>query len=315
MMMTLQTQTKISVIIIWTSFILSTRAWGPISHVYLCSLAAEKSGNETSTSAVHSFFSGCNSPDSLKQVWPELHSLEFAAHLFGYAVQHHNQSATNSKTDLINFALGFGCHVANDEVGHHTNGFLTPPSNDHEIEFNLDSMIFHERKEKHFDAAIVNGEISDDAIDLILNAAISYHNMFDGHTSAASTALAHRYIRAETSTSKPDRARIQSAIKRFQVFTSAEHALIRIQPPYLYEFELKRNSFCNVSSYEEVVNNFNLSADWALSTCHNWRSIMMWTTIKPDDTSEKVRVDAAAQKMHNRVDGMFSANDGTSCVH
>lgn len=281
-MMTLKSpKTTVISILFW---VLGSHAWGPITHLYLCSLAAERSGNETSTT----FFSGCNSPDSLKQAWPELHSLQFAAHLFQSAVN-------NSTADLIDFALGFGCHVANDEVGHHANGFLNPPSADHDIEFNLDSMIFHE-----FDTTntIVNGRLSEDVINLIQKSASSYHKMSNG------------------STAPIDRARMQSAINRFQISLRLELAMVRLEPQYLYEYELSRHSFCNVSSYKEVIRNFNMSADWAVRSCLKWRSIM-WTMSKPDGATygDKIRENAAAHKLNEAVDELLSANGGTSCTH
>jgi hypothetical protein len=303
--MILKTKTTI-LVIIWASFLLDSRAWGPVTHLYLCSLVAEKSGNET----MHTFLAGCNSPDSLKEEWPELHSLEFAAHLFGYAVQQHKQhgnhhnstySLDSTTDDLIEFALGFGCHIANDEVGHHTNGFLNPPAIDHVIEFNLDSMIFHEKTGGRFDNT-TEYVMSEHAIDLILKAATP-------HTSTTSAKTKHRYLRKEVIKPKPiDRARIQSAINHFKLITSAELALIRIQPPILYKFELKRNSFCkNVSNYQEVVTNFNLSAEWAVSTCMLWRRTL-WALIKRGD------LDDAAPIMHRAVNELFRANNGTSCV-
>eukprot|EP00984_Skeletonema_dohrnii_P031002 scaffold22977_cov78-Skeletonema_dohrnii-CCMP3373.AAC.1 len=153
-----QIQTTIIIFIIWVSS--HSHAWGPVTHLYLCSLA----NNETTTSStLYSFYAGCNSPDILKKEWPELHSLEFATQLFWHA---HNSTTE----DLIEFALGFGCHIASDEVGHHSKGFLNPPSADHEIEFNLDSMIYHERTREQF-VATREYDMSEHEIDLILNAA------------------------------------------------------------------------------------------------------------------------------------------------
>ena len=284
-----QTQTTIIIFIILVSSLLNSHAWGPVTHLYLCSLA----DNETTTStALYSFYAGCNSPDILKKEWPELHSLEFAAELFWHAY--------NSTTDgLIEFALGFGCHIASDEVGHHSKGFLNPPSADHEIEFNLDSMIYHERTGEQFDATR-EYDMSEHEINLILKAAAQY-------TSVQSST--HRNLRKDVITPKfIDRARMQSAINRFQLLTSAEHALLRIQPSSLYKFELQRHSFCNnVSNYQEVVTNFNLSADWAVSTCILWRR-KMWTLIKRGDLKE------AAPTIHRAVNELFQANNGTSCV-
>lgn len=279
-----QIQTAILIFIIWASSHLHLHAWGPLTHLYLCSLAH----NETTT---RSFYAGCNTPDILKINWPELHSLEFAAELF--------RSAYNSTTDdLIDFALGFGCHIASDEVGHHPNGFLNPPSADHEIEFNLDSMIYHERIGDKFDDTAVY-TISEHEIDLIIKAATQYTWMLS---------TTRRNLRKEVMKSKfIDRARILSAIKRFQLLTSAEHALIKIQPPPLYKHELRRNSFCSVSNYQEVVADFNVSSDWAVWTCFVWKNTM-WALIKHDDLID------AAPIIHRTVNELFRANNGTSCV-
>lgn len=287
--MTHQLQTAILFFIIWGTSLLHLHAWGPLTHLYLCSLAH----NETTTpSTLHSFYTGCNSPDILKKNWPELHSLEFAAELFRYAYN-------SSTDDLIDFALGFGCHIASDEVGHHPEGFLNPPSADHEIEFNLDSMIYHEKRGDEFDDITVY-TISEHEIDLIIEAATQ-------HTWMLSTT--HRNLRKEAKKPKfIDRTRIQSAIKHFQLLTSAEHALIKIQPPPLYKHELQRNSFCNnVSNYQEVVANFNLSAEWAVSTCFRWRNAM-YALIKHGDLND------AAPIIHQAVNELFRANNGTSCV-
>lgn len=285
--MTHKIPTTILIFIIWASSFLHLHAWGPLTHLYLCSLAHNET-TTTTNSTLHSFYAGCNSPDILKRNWPQLHTLEFAAELFRYAY--------NSTTDdLIDFALGFGCHIASDEVGHHTNGFLNPPSADHEIEFNLDSMIYHERIGGKFDDTAVY-TISENEIDLILKAAAQ-------HTWMLSTT--HRYMRQPKFV---DRTRIQSAIKHFQLLTSAEHALIKIQPPPLYKYELRRNSFCNnVSNYQEVVANFNVSAEWAVLTCNRWEKTM-WALIKHGDLND------AAPIIHRAVNELFRANNGTSCV-
>ena len=289
--MTHQIQTTILIfIIVWASSLFHTHAWGPMTHLYLCSLA----DNETTitSSTLYSFHAGCNSPDILKKDWPELHSLEFAAELFWHAYN-------SSTDDLIEFALGFGCHIASDEVGHHSKGFLNPPSADHEIEFNLDSMIYHERMGEKFEAT-TEYDPSEREIDLIIRAA-SQHTLV--------LPAIHRNLRQEViNPNSIDQARIQSAIKHFQMLASAERSLIQIQPSSLYKFELQRNSFCNnVSNYQEVVANFNVSADWAASTCILWRSTM-WSLIKHGD------LDQAAAIIHQAVNELYLSNNGTSCV-
>ncbi len=283
-----QIKTTIIIFIIWASSFFHSHAWGPLTHLYLCSLAH----NETTTpSILHSFYAGCNTPDILKKSWPQLHSLEFAAELFRYAY--------NSTTDdLIDFALGFGCHIASDEVGHHPNGFLNPPSADHEIEFNLDSMIYHEKIGTKFDDTTVY-TISEHDIDLIIKAATQHNKMLS---------TTQRNLREEALKPKfIDRARIQSATKHFQLLAYTEHALIKIQPPFLYKHELQWNSFCNVSNYQETVANFNNSAQWAVSACIRWRNTM-WSLIKHGDLND------AAPVIHRTVNELFRANNGTSCV-
>ena len=156
-------------------------------------------------------------------------------------------------------------------------------------------MIFHK-----FDTTntIVNGRLSEDVIDLIQKSASSYQKMSNNGSIAPI-----------------DRARMQSAINRFQISLRLERAMVRLEPPYLYEYELRRYSFCNVSSYKEVIHNFNVSADWAVRSCLKWRSIM-WTRATDGATyGEKIRENAAAHKLNEAVDEMFSANGGTSCTH
>ena len=289
--MTHQIQTTIIIsIIVWASCIFHTHAWGPITHLHLCTLA----DNETTTSStLDSFYAGCNSPDMLKKKWPEFHSLEFAAELFWNAY-----NSTTETDDLIEFSLGYGCHIASDEVGHHSKGFLNPPSADHVIEFNLDSMIYHERIGEKFDTTTKH-ELSEREIDLIIRTASQYTLMLS---------VTHRNLRHEViNSSVIDRTQIQSAAKLFQLLTSTERSLIRIQPSSLYKFELQRNSFCNVSNYQEVIPNYNVSEKWAVSTCNLWRNTM-WSLVKHSD------LDEAAAIMHKAVNEFFRSNHGTSCV-
>jgi hypothetical protein len=57
------------------------------------------------------FLAGCSAPDAFKlfSSEPKLHSLPFAAILYEHA--QHQSTATNS-SDAVDFALGFGCHLA-----------------------------------------------------------------------------------------------------------------------------------------------------------------------------------------------------------
>ena len=51
------------------------------------------------------------------------------------------QSVTLPHSILVEFALGFGCHIANDEVDRHSNGF-SKPSDYHVIKANSDANLF-----------------------------------------------------------------------------------------------------------------------------------------------------------------------------
>ena len=63
----------------------------------------------------------------------------------------------------------------------------------------------------------------------------------------------------------------------------------------------------NVSNYQEVITNYNVSEKWAVSTCNLWRSTM-WSLVKRSD------LDEAAAIMHRAVNELFQSNNGTSCV-
>ena len=271
--------TKLKFIIWWALHFIS-HAWGPVTHLYICSLAGEGSS------------SGCNSPDVLKVAWPELHSLEFAAELFWHA---HN--STNH--DLIEFALGFGCHVSSDLVGHHANGFLNPPSADHEIEFNVDSMIFHERLGKRLNV-LKKYYLSEQEVDLILKASSTYYTV-------TKSSMKRNLRRNLTELNHIDRTRIESAINRYNLIVSTENALIRLQPSFMNKFELQQHSFCLSNNFHEVEMNFNASAEWAVSTCMFWKK-SMWALVERGDIGE------AGSLLRREVDELFRSNNGTSCI-
>ena len=104
-----------------------------------------------------------------------------------------------------------------------------------------------------------------------------------------------------------DRTRIQSAIDRYNLIVSAEHALIRLQPSFLYKFELQQHSFCSSNNFRDVEMNFNLSAEWAVSTCMFWKK-SMWALI------ERGGIDDAGSLLRQEVDELYRSNDGTSCI-
>ena len=250
---------------------------------------------------------------------------------------------------MVEFALGYGCHVANDEVGHHKNGFLNP-SADHEIEVNLDARFVHEQGDPFLSKDI---NTSEDMIDLILKTAKSH-----GHTSPTIINEKNFYHTEKSSTrnlrrvggkvggddtiigfprnlpskqqilpnplnSIPvsaqavDYAHIKSSFQHFETLIATERIMLRFVTPVLYKFELKRHSFCEVASYEEVVCNFNLSQEWATKTCKKWIEIM-WeldNIVEVDELGidHGSQVDAALQELHEFVDNLFESNGCNSC--
>ncbi|CAE8616784.1 unnamed protein product, partial [Polarella glacialis] len=84
-----------------------------------------------------SFLAGCSAPDAYKfSTAPALHSLPFAGYLFQAA------RGQNGSQEQLDFALGWGCHLAQDMVGHHIRGFLNPDE-DHWLELATDSYFWH----------------------------------------------------------------------------------------------------------------------------------------------------------------------------
>ena len=92
--------------------------WAPFTHQYFASLDASHSANSD-------FRAGASAPDAFKRIAPHLHSLQFAAHLYEAAVH-------DGGDNEVAFALGFGCHLCHDMVGHHAAGFLNPQE-DHPV--------------------------------------------------------------------------------------------------------------------------------------------------------------------------------------
>lgn len=92
-------------------------SWGPLTHQTTGCLSL---GTEFGKCFPAPFICGASAPDAFKLISPLMHDLAFAGFMVSYANKIHPQD-----DKLKQFALGYGAHLVQDQVGHHVNGYLT----------------------------------------------------------------------------------------------------------------------------------------------------------------------------------------------
>jgi hypothetical protein len=159
-------------------------------------------------------------------------------HSLYFAAQLKNLARANRSAELVSFADGWACHLTHDLVGHHPAGFLNP-AHDHDLELAVDALLFH--------AGAVRRLVqpSADMIRLVYEA----QSVGIGKTED----------------------QIFSAFKQFEALTTAESIVLR--GDVLYQPAMVRDSFCNVSTFDETQRNFELARSWCMQTCAFWLNI------------------------------------------
>jgi hypothetical protein len=249
----------ISFSIVWYAL-----GWGPFTHQGFGSHDPDRG-----TSA--QFKAGCSAPDAFKGVEPSLHGLPFAAALYDFA-----RLQKNNSKDAIDFALGFGCHLTHDFVGHHANGFLNPEE-DHPLEIATDAFVYHQARGMKFE------EINDEMTSMVVQA------------STVAGGSIHAITQSDGS----------SSVLKFRALTTSEEGGIAVDPTF--KASMIKDSFCNVSAFEDVQVNFDRSANWSQAACSQWQQLML-------NSSTHGNASQAISDLTKLVNSFFVANGGTSCT-
>ena len=235
--------------------------WGPFTHQFFSSL-------DDSHAKQIGFRAGASAPDAFKHISPQLHNPLFASVLFQVAEE---------SGQGIDFALGYGCHLSHDAVGHHTAGFLNP-SEDHPLEFAMDSFIAKELSPPSF------CQITPSEIALVVNASVK-------------AAAEYPKIKAI------DLKQAQEAVLKFRALTTAEAVAMPLN--FEYKSQLIKESYCKVTTLSQVVANFNQSRDWSVEACRFWESTM---------TNGTINATEARNRMEEFVQNLFNHHNNTSCT-
>eukprot|EP00931_Biecheleriopsis_adriatica_P100845 TRINITY_DN76086_c0_g1_i1.p1 TRINITY_DN76086_c0_g1~~TRINITY_DN76086_c0_g1_i1.p1 ORF type:complete len:268 (-),score=52.50 TRINITY_DN76086_c0_g1_i1:63-845(-) len=246
-------------------FLSPAAAWMPVTHQYLGSLDHVRSGS-------HSFLAGCVAPDAYKHFAPWLHSLDFAAYLWERARSTGNQ-------DVLDFALGWGCHIAHDLVGHHSGGFLNP-KHDHLLELAADAFLWHTAP------------------------ALRYLQPIDGVREKL-VVEASRDASRGSSGSMPEisEATAASSTSSFSMLATAERAVLVLD--MLYESQIVSYSACPVANFSAALANFRLATNWSQAACAAWQHALL----------EGAAREVAVSKVTGFVQQLFDGNEGSSCAH
>lgn len=255
--------TTTTILFLLLQYLPHTVSWGPFTHQYFASLDATY---HTSLP----FITGGSSPDAVKKLENALHTFTFAAALY--------ETATSSNTSSdIEFALGYGCHLAHDYVGHHAKGFLNPLE-DHPLEFAVDTYV----------------------------ETLSNKPSFNQLTSAMEALIA-KTSRSASSVypfiSKVSLTQVQSSVGAFKKLTTAEHLAIQVNKLF-YKSQLVKDSYCNISHVQDAVLNFKRATNWSISACNFWKDTMQNSGVNGTEAQTMVE---------KYVDGIFAAHEESSC--
>ncbi|KAH3743479.1 hypothetical protein Pelo_15122 [Pelomyxa schiedti] len=106
--------------------------WGPYTHQVFGSYASDE-GLQNGPLVL-----GSSAPDAFKGLRSTMHGLVYAGYQLLCVLV--NSSCTSASFDTYNFSVGYGGHLCEDMVGHHSDGYLTPEY-DHELEFAVDTYL------------------------------------------------------------------------------------------------------------------------------------------------------------------------------
>jgi len=242
-----------------------TTSWGPFTHQYFAS--------KDKTHAISvDFRAGASGPDSVKKIESSLHSFLFASSLYETAI-------SNGGAAGIDFALGWGCHLTHDAVGHHANGFLNPKA-DHPLEFAVDTYVtFSPTPAGHF------SQISSAMAELLANA-------------SEQAAHDNPSIKAVTL------SQVNSGIASFKTLTTAESIALRLNK-WTYKGQLVKDSFCNVTNIDDVMINFATATNWTTMACSAWENTMQKSGGKNGTSAE--------EQITDYINKLFVENGGSSC--
>lgn len=263
-----------SLLLLLLLFLPSFLAWGPFTHV-------EFGGDSplrppASQQQISSFFAGCVSPDALKSVNMSLHSLRTAA-LMIMATTRPSLAPFSSSVDFdpLHFALGFGCHVAADFVGHHQNGYLTP-AHDHPLELQVDA--YFVQNAPHSNASSWRALLP-------ISAASDLVQKSDPVSCSAGG--------------------VEAAFDKFQALLLGERAAL----PLMHDVIGRMSSYdvCGPTDAATDLKHLDLSRIWVSAACNTWFdavTALLSKTLRPDE------VDALVL---SRVDALFAGHNDTVC--
>jgi hypothetical protein len=240
-----------------------THSWGPFTHQYF---AKEDAVHGTSTT----FVTGGSSPDSVKKLEGALHTFTFASTLY-------LEAKKNDNTDDLDFALGYGCHLAHDAVGHHLAGFLNPQE-DHPLEFAVDTYVHLKLDNSTFGQVTPRQEL------LIANASTSASSIYP-------------FI------STVSLSQVQKSVSNFKKLTTAESIALPLNR-WTYSKQLVKDSYCNVTGINGALVNFARATNWSKLACNRWQSLM---------TKGGVNGTEAQTMVENYINELFANHGQTSC--
>jgi len=221
--------------------------WGPFAHTYF-GVNATVTNNITDLQQNDAFLFGLIAIDAFshtifgtsESTRPKMHTTEFLGYLMHFVTE--NQSMSVDKKKIVrDFALGMGCHLFADHVGHYR-GYL----HSHSFEFAGDWWVRDKYDQVVTDGPLVNIVLIDQLLPILADSTIADNVHMEPVTKNDLETNLHNF---------------RLAFKSEKAVLDAAH-LVPLSPE---DFMIKTMSCCNDEPTE-----FLHGIDWSLDACTDW---------------------------------------------
>jgi hypothetical protein len=252
-------------------------AWGPVTHqVFACRALAAYDSSCFATASGRSFVLGSSAPDAFKlylEGGRELHTFEYAVFQLRYAQG--NPGTTTANFDAVGYSRAFGTHLAEDAVGHHSDGYLpsgTEATKDHLHEAALDTDqarafpgLYESQRFAHFGESVI----------------------------VFSTAAIRAYGKEKGSDqfSQVTREVIVEAMRRFDRLETWEQIAIAVNLPY--RREMVALDPYGAADFNQARENFERASKCSIAAGARWQSAMSDLAMSASGAREAVEENVA----------------------
>ena len=238
-------------------------SWGPSTHYYFtCSALSNLANCEGSSSHLlagtempDAFFFGSFVDPSICLGFGELHDIHFATYMLLAA----RNMSTNSSSDLVRFAEGYGAHIVADFAGFWPGGYL---GNGHMQTPSIVNWVSLWPFMTAVDSYVAHS--------LARPAAAGVPTVSSAVAGFVSSS-AHAYQMLDPSIGPvPNSNQVQQCAAQWQQVVSTETKVAIATPSQVYEYQMVSNDVFNATSFSQAASHFSMASSCAISGIKTW---------------------------------------------